>query len=72
MCTKTVSLPSFAPDLHRLLQKFTFEHARRFLHDDTTWAAQLAGACLAILQLQPLSVLPLRNTAVAEGEKSGQ
>eukprot|EP00971_Amphidinium_carterae_P082611 1634162-Amphidinium_carterae.1 len=59
------TLGQLAPDLHRLLQELTFEQARRSLHDDTTWAAQLASARLAILQ--PLSVLLLRNTAVAEG-----
>eukprot|EP00971_Amphidinium_carterae_P133439 2642960-Amphidinium_carterae.1 len=59
------TLGQFAPDLHKLLQELTYEHARRPLHDDTTWAAQLANARLAILQ--PLSILLLRNTAVAEG-----
>eukprot|EP00971_Amphidinium_carterae_P177298 3515980-Amphidinium_carterae.2 len=44
--------------------ELTFERARRSLHDDTTWAAQLASARL---YLQPLSILLLRNTAVAEG-----
>eukprot|EP00971_Amphidinium_carterae_P167108 3311413-Amphidinium_carterae.1 len=55
------TLGHLAPDLHRLLQELTFEQARRSVHDDTTWAAQLASARLSILQ--PLSVLLLRNTA---------